>query len=59
MRQADVIVIGAGIIGLSVAWQIARRSKLKVLVLEKDVVVLAEVLVLGTVDVVLVVLLAC
>jgi glycine/D-amino acid oxidase-like deaminating enzyme len=31
----DVVVIGAGIIGLSIAWQIARRSDLDVLVLEK------------------------
>ncbi len=32
---ADVIIIGAGIIGLSTAFQIARRSSLRVLVLEK------------------------
>lgn len=32
---ADVIIIGAGIIGLSTAFQIARRSALKVVVLEK------------------------
>lgn len=31
----DVIVVGAGIIGLSIAWEIARRSTLKVLVLDK------------------------
>jgi len=31
----DVVVIGAGIIGLSIAWQIARRSAFKVTVLEK------------------------
>jgi sarcosine oxidase subunit beta len=37
MLKADVIIIGAGIIGLSIAWQIARRSNLKVLVLEKGV----------------------
>ena len=35
MHNKDVIIIGAGIIGLSIAWQIARRSRLKVLVLEK------------------------
>ncbi|MEO7602396.1 MAG: FAD-dependent oxidoreductase [Sphingomicrobium sp.] len=32
---ADVIIIGAGIIGLSTAFQIARRSALKIVVLEK------------------------
>lgn len=32
---ADVVLIGAGIIGLNTAFQIARRSKLKVVVLEK------------------------
>ncbi|NKB39150.1 MAG: FAD-dependent oxidoreductase [Gammaproteobacteria bacterium] len=35
MKSYDVIVIGAGIIGTSIAWQIARRSTLKVAVLEK------------------------
>jgi sarcosine oxidase subunit beta len=35
MPGRDVIIIGAGIIGLSIAWQIARRSDLSVLVLEK------------------------
>lgn len=35
MSNKDVVIIGAGIIGLSIAWQIARRSKLKVVVLEK------------------------
>lgn len=34
-ETADVIVIGAGIIGLSTAFQIARRSGLKVVVFEK------------------------
>lgn len=34
-ETADVIIIGAGIIGLSTAFQIARRSTLKVVVLEK------------------------
>ena len=31
----DIAIIGAGIIGLSTAWQIARRSNLKIIVLEK------------------------
>lgn len=35
MKQADVVIVGAGIIGLSVAWQLARRSNLDILVLEK------------------------
>ena len=35
MKQHDVIIIGAGIIGLSIAWQLARRSKLSILALEK------------------------
>ncbi|MEL6301543.1 MAG: FAD-dependent oxidoreductase [Pseudomonadota bacterium] len=35
MSSNDVVVIGAGIIGLSIAWQLARRSKLKVTVLDK------------------------
>lgn len=36
MRQSpDVIVIGAGIIGLNAAFQIARRSRLNILVVEK------------------------
>lgn len=34
-EAADVVVIGAGIIGLSTAFQIVRRSSLKVVVLEK------------------------
>ena len=34
-ETADVVIIGAGIIGLSTAFQIARRSSLKVVVLEK------------------------
>ena len=32
---ADVIIIGAGIMGLSTAWQLARRSRLNVLVLDQ------------------------
>ncbi len=35
MKTYDVIVVGAGIIGLSIAWQLARRSNLSVLVLDK------------------------
>jgi sarcosine oxidase subunit beta len=35
LKNYDVIIVGAGIIGLSIAWQLARRSSLKVLVLEK------------------------
>ena len=33
---SDIIIIGAGIVGLSTAYQIARRSSLSVLVLEKS-----------------------
>ncbi|WP_187276467.1 NAD(P)/FAD-dependent oxidoreductase [Parahaliea maris] len=35
MKPADVVIVGAGIIGLSIAWQLARRSALNILVLEK------------------------
>jgi glycine/D-amino acid oxidase-like deaminating enzyme len=35
--HADIVIIGAGIIGLSTAWQLARRSRLEILVLEKGV----------------------
>ena len=35
VKHYDVIVIGAGIIGLSIAWQLTRRSRLKIAVLEK------------------------
>lgn len=35
MKAYDVIIVGAGIIGLSIAWQLARRSKLSIAVLEK------------------------
>ncbi|MCZ6618198.1 MAG: FAD-dependent oxidoreductase [Gammaproteobacteria bacterium] len=34
-KTTDVVVVGAGIIGLSIAYQLARRSRLKILVLEK------------------------
>ena len=33
--QYDVVVIGAGIIGLSIAWEVARRSDLSIAVIEK------------------------
>ena len=35
MRSYDVVIAGAGIIGLSIAWQLARRSALSIAVLEK------------------------
>ncbi len=35
MEKYDVVIAGAGIIGLSIAWQLARRSRLKIAVLEK------------------------
>ncbi len=35
MRTHDVVIVGAGIIGLSIAWQLARRSSLAVAVLDK------------------------
>jgi len=35
MKKYDVVVVGAGIIGLSIAWQLARRSQLIIAVLEK------------------------
>lgn len=34
-RNFDVVIAGAGIIGLSIAWELARRSKLRIAVLEK------------------------
>ena len=34
-RQFDVVIAGAGIVGLSIAWELARRSRLKIAVLEK------------------------
>jgi len=36
-ETADVVIIGGGIIGMSIAHQIARRSSLNVIVLEKGV----------------------
>ena len=35
MEKYDVVIAGAGIIGLSIAWQLARRSRLRIAVLEK------------------------
>jgi glycine/D-amino acid oxidase-like deaminating enzyme len=35
MKSYDLVIAGAGIIGLSIAWQIRRRSKLSILVLDK------------------------
>ena len=35
MSARDVVIVGAGIIGLSIAWQLARRSNLSITVLEK------------------------
>ena len=35
MKHYDITIVGAGIIGLSIAWQLARRCKLKIVVLEK------------------------
>lgn len=39
MKQYDVVIAGAGIIGLSIAWQLARRSKLRIAVIEKGAAV--------------------
>jgi sarcosine oxidase subunit beta len=35
MKNFDVVIAGAGIIGLSIAWQLARRSNLSIAVIEK------------------------
>ena len=35
MASSDVVIVGAGIIGLSIAWQLARRSRLSITVLDK------------------------
>ena len=34
-KKYDVVIAGAGIIGLSIAWQLARRSALRIAVIEK------------------------
>ncbi len=34
-RSYDVVVVGAGIIGLCIAWELSRRGKLRIAVLEK------------------------
>ena len=40
METADVIVAGAGIVGLATAWQLIRRQpRLRVIVLEKEATV--------------------
>ena len=31
----DIVIVGAGIIGLSIAWELSRRSRLRIAVLEK------------------------
>jgi glycine/D-amino acid oxidase-like deaminating enzyme len=35
LKRYDITIVGAGIIGLSIAWQLAQRSTLKIAVLEK------------------------
>ncbi len=35
MKNPDVVIVGAGIIGLSTAWQLARRARLRILVVDK------------------------
>jgi glycine/D-amino acid oxidase-like deaminating enzyme len=39
MKKYDVVIAGAGIIGLSIAWQLARRSALRIAVIEKGAAV--------------------
>jgi glycine/D-amino acid oxidase-like deaminating enzyme len=39
MKHYDVVIAGAGIIGLCIAWQLARRSKLRIAVIEKGAAV--------------------
>ncbi|HSM31836.1 MAG TPA: FAD-dependent oxidoreductase, partial [Woeseiaceae bacterium] len=39
MKRYDVVIAGAGIIGLSIAWQLARRSALRIAVIEKGAAV--------------------
>jgi len=35
VKQYDVVIAGAGIVGLSIAWQLARRSELRIAVFDK------------------------
>lgn len=35
MKTCDVLIVGAGIIGLSIAWQLRRRSNLRIIVCER------------------------
>jgi len=35
MKNYDLVIVGAGIIGLATAWQLARRSNLRIAVIEK------------------------
>lgn len=35
MKSCDVLIVGAGIIGLSIAWQLRRRSHLRIVVCER------------------------
>lgn len=35
MKTCDVLIVGAGIIGLSIAWQLHRRSNLRIIVCER------------------------
>lgn len=35
MKTCDVLIVGAGIIGLSIAWQLRRRSDLRIVVCER------------------------
>lgn len=35
MKNCDVVIIGAGIVGLSIAWQLRRRSSLRIAVCER------------------------
>src|SRR5215469_13889 len=35
-RAADAVIVGAGIVGASIAWALTRGSPLKVVVLERD-----------------------
>ena len=39
MKRYDVVIVGAGIIGLSIAWQLVRRSALRIAVIEKGAAV--------------------